>query len=192
MMDKPKKLSVDARKFADEVKSFLCTRKADLIDNRDPAAAIECWPDPDDGSCPEMSRVASLWEELFEYADGVTGDDGGGFPDDAAKQYEAEIQNVADMVNADESFWKEIRAEVLPLYRGGQFKKTGGGNVEFSQNEGPSPWDRRWKSVKIFYDPIGMQVTTTKYIVNKKTGERKKEGVVSDRTIPPGFVIKVL
>jgi hypothetical protein len=190
--ESPGELSLDVGKFASEIMSFLELKKTDLIDNGDPSAAIECWPDPDNEELPEMYRAAKQYEAMLDYAESVTvDDDGAGFPKELADQYDAELAKVASVVNADSSFWERIRAEVMPLYKTGKFEAGPGGGPKFVPNEGPSPWDKRWKSVKVFYDAVGLQVKTTQYMTNKKTGERKKVGVVSDREIPPGFVIKV-
>ena len=181
---------VDVEKFAKEVKKFLNVEKMNLVDPG--RTAIEAWPKPTDRKYPEMKSFALQWKELFDYADRVTGAKGEGFPHEAAAEFEAKLEAAQDLVNQDAEFWQKLRAEVLPLYGTTKFVKGADGGVEAKNVEADKGWAQRWKKVKVFYDPIDMDVTTKKFMKNKITGEKTFVEVISDRTIPQGFVVKVL
>lgn len=176
-MEKPAKADVDLAKAAEEFKAQLDDKKMSLIDYG--YVNIECWFSKDElesGKFPEVAKLTKQWEALFDYADTVTEDDGTGFPNDDVVDYENDLQVIEDMVNADAEFWAKLRAEVIPLYEKSPHFKA---------------WKKRWKFVKLFYDPVGMDVTTTQMYTNKITGERTRGEEISKRTIPAGFVISI-
>jgi len=172
--------------MAKEVKAHLDAKRFDLIDPD--KATVECWPNPEDKSLPECGRFAAQWRAMFTYADKITGDGGEGFPDELAKEFEAELKKVEALVNDDQAFWEDIRGKVMPLYCKTKFKRGKDGKLEVVKEEDNGPWKDRWKKMVIFYDPVGMDVTTTE--IDPKT--RRKGRIISSRTIPEGFVFKVL
>jgi hypothetical protein len=165
---------IDVVKAAGEVKAYLDRKKFDLVDWT--YTAMECYPDPHDPDTPELAKFAAMWEEFFDYADGLQIDnDGKGFPNEIAKRYEDLQKTVEDAVNADGDYWSRIRDEVLPLYVQPKSEKL-------------ASWRERWKSISLFYDPIGLEVTTTRVL---NTGLDRKRELVRKTNLPPGFVIKV-
>lgn len=179
MEENPK---VDIEKATSEVRTYIDSKKMDLIDWG--YEKIESYPDPDDDNLPELKRFAAMWNDFFSYADTVTEDDGKGFPHEVVERYEAIVSQVEVAVNSDDDFWSRIRGEVLPLYLPPEGKKT--------DPVVAKKWDDRWKKIKFFYDPVGMEVVTTQMWTNKATKERKRGDVIRKRKLPPGFVIRIL
>lgn len=180
--------NVNVAKAAEEFKKFLWEKKMDLIDYG--YTNIDCWPPVDDEvNYPEIMSFRNQWEAVFDYADSVIDDDGNGFPESTAKEYEAVLLKVQEEINADPAFWVKLRAAVMPLY---------------NKSKHYDEWKKRWKKVKLFYDPIAQTVTTTGMLTNKKTGERmvnpdavdangnkRTDGVVRENVIPACFVIRI-
>lgn len=248
---------VDAQKAADEIKSFLNQKKMELVDwgywN------IECYPDPTSDDYPELKRFAAMWDDFFKYADTITEEDGAGFPNEVVLRYEDETRRIESAVNSDQEFWKDIQAEILPLYvhpdppkaelelldkfievwptireeafKGVDvdasdmieemqfivkyydlvgryakhlFKQAASLEKDLSADEFmllcrraadrimEEKWTQRWQQIKLFYDPVGMVVKTTKILKNKNTGVQTRGEVVNERELPPGFVVKIL
>ena len=182
---------VDHGRFAAEVKAYLDAHKMDMIDSD--KLAIEAYPSPTDDAYPEMKSFAAQFERLFDYAETVTtGDKGEGFPHELVKSFEDELAKAQALVNGDQVFWDKVREVVLPLYKKTTFSRAQDGGVQVKEQSLPAQWADRWKAVKLFYDPVGLDVETTELRVNKQTGEKHRVRTVSKRTLPPGFVIKVL
>lgn len=178
--------TVDVQAAAEEVKKFLDSKKMDLIDWG--YVNIECYPDPNDDAYPVLKDFAKQWEGFFSYAETLTIDnDGTGFPEDLVNEFEAKLAEVKDAVNGDEAYWAEIRKQVLPMYRPPE-----GVEIKPKMQQMMDAWAQRWRSVDLFYDVMGLEVTTTQMWTNKITGERRRGDVISERTMPPGFVIKVI
>ena len=178
--------TVDVQAAADEVKRFLDGKKMDLIDWG--YVNIECYPDPEDDEYPVLKGFAKLWEDLFSYAETLTIDnDGTGFPEDLVNEFEAKLAEIKDAVNSDEAYWGGIRAAVLPMYRPPE-----GVEIKPKMKAMMDAWEQRWKAVDLFYDVMGLEIQTTKMWTNKQTGERRRGEIISQRTMPPGFVIKVI
>jgi hypothetical protein len=161
---------VDINKAVDEIKNYMNTEKMNMIDWD--KVLIEVHLDPNEATCPEISKFAGQWEEVFSHADKVTLEDGTGFPHEIVKAYDAVVEEIQDLVNADTEFWKEIRAVVLPLYP----EKTK---------------DCVWDHIVLFYDAVGMDVSTKMVLRDPKTNEVKRTEVVSQQYLPPGFVIRI-
>lgn len=186
---------IDVSAAAQEVKSILDTEKMDLIDWG--YSDIECYPDPSDDAYPVLKAFAGQWAEFFDYADEHTQEDGTGFPEEIAKKYESVLAEVADNVNADQEFWSRIRAAVMPLYEipGEAIERAEGEAKEklaAKQVALAEKWKNRWQAIKLFYDPVGINVVTTRILRDKESGKIKHRESVSKRSIPQGFVIKVL
>lgn len=179
---------VNATVLADEFKKFLWEKRMDLIDYG--YTNIDCWPPVDDkDNYPETMSFGGQWEAMFNVADTMVDDDGNGFPEEVAQQYEAELKKAQLAMNSDAAFWTKLRADILPLY---------------AKSKHYEEWKKRWKMVKLFYDPISQTVTTTQMLTNKKTGERsvntaavdengnkRSDGIVRETVIPACFVIRV-
>jgi len=184
--------NIDVVRMAKEIKSFIDKNKFDHVDYD--LKEIEMYPDPrTDLRFPtlkkffrwllwrppglvEFCKFCSQWEAMFDYADKITQDDGTGFPKEDAKAFEDMLAEVEKEVNNDDEFWKKIKDEVLPIY-------------SHSKDE---TWKKRWAKVHLFYDPVGITVTTHKKMVNKLTGEVTKRELVRQREIPAGIVVKIL
>ncbi len=173
----PVKPEINLDAAAAEIKKHLDDNKMNLIDYG--YVNIDLWFDQDDldgGEYPEIAKFTAHWKAMFDYADQVTADDGTGFPNDEFVLLEADLKIVEEKVNSDAEYWKKIRDEVIPLY-------------EKSPNY--KQWQKRWKCVDLFYDPVGLDVTTTEILNNKITGEKTRGKVLRSRTIPEGIVIRV-
>lgn len=170
------KPQVDVVRAAEEIKKYIDKVKLDHVDYGKPN--IEMHPNPEDTpvDMPEVESFVNQWEKLFDKADKVTEEDGAGFPEEEVRLFEHKINEVSDLVNEDEEFWDALREEVIPLYDRSPEYET---------------WKKHWKYIKINYDPIPIRVVVTKKTPDPSTGKIKEE-VVSDRVIPPGFVIKVM
>lgn len=190
MIPKPE---VDVEKAANELKEYLDAKKFDLVDYS--SWRMQAWPDPYDDKYPELKSFARQWNEAFKYVDSVFEEQG--FPEQVIKEFEAATEMVADAVNADKGFWAKIREAVIPLYENSKAGENTGFRTSVANFD---DWkERRWKFVKFFYYPESFQVKTTEgyAIKNIKTGEVRKrvlyeDGVITDKTYPPGFVIDVM
>lgn len=167
---------VDTARAAEEIKSYIDKVKLDHVDYGQPK--IEMHPNPEEApvNMPEVKSFMAQWEELFDKADKTTEEDGTGFPEDEVLLFEQKTNEIADLVNEDDGFWETLREEVIPLYDRSPEYET---------------WKKHWKYIKIHYDPIPIRVVVTKKTPDPHTGKIKEE-VVSDRVIPPGFVVKVM
>jgi hypothetical protein len=174
---------INVKKVSSEVKAYLYSKKMDLIDWG--YTSIECYPEVGDQNTPELNKFAKMWEGFFDYSDTVTQDDGSGFPNDVVQRYEILLQKVEEAVNGDSDYWTKIRAEVLPFYLPPEESK---GKLV----QDLSSWKDRWNAIKLFYDPVGMEVVTTQILTNQATGERRRGNVVSRRMLKAGFVIRVI
>lgn len=175
---------IDVAKAADEVKAYVDSRKMDLVDWG--YTKIECYPDPNDETYPELKKFASLWNSLFDYADTITESDGTGFPKDIILNYEAKTLQIQDAVNGDTVFWQAVRDQILPLYSVPAGTVANEGLVQTLEQ-----WKERWKSIQIVYDPIGLEVEVTKILTDPKTGKKYREPI-RKRPLPPGFIIRIL
>jgi hypothetical protein len=166
---------VDTKKSAEEVKAYIDREKMNFIDYG--SAVIQMYPHPRDEieSMPELCAFAAQWEEMFNYADGVTGRDGENFPHESAKIFDDAVQAIALAVNTDREFWDKIREEVIPLY---------------DRHPSYDQWKERWSSVKMNYDPVPINVRVTRK-ESTKEGQTVKSEVVTDRNVPAGFVVDV-
>lgn len=186
--------SVDVVAAAEEVKALLDKNKFELVDwGYD---EVECYPGPSDDAYPVLKSFAKMWEEFFEHADKQTRDDGSGFPDEIAKRYESMLAKVEARVNDDEDFWAKIREVIIPLYDVPQAAIDNAPDQDArkrveEKRAGLSKWKNRWKTVKLFYDPVGVDVQTTQLWRNKVTGDLKRGEVIRQRSLPPGFVVRV-
>jgi hypothetical protein len=207
---------IDTARAAAEVKALIDAKKMGLIDYT--FVNIEVYPDPNDDGMPELKRFAAMWREFFDYADEVTQDDGKDFPDEVARRYEEELAKVAQAVNSDEAWWTALREKVLPLYRkpeieadkatreAAELKRQKMEELDAIKHGGVSrmrqeremlnklldAWQtKRWRSISMFYDPVGMDVTTTQMWTNPKTGERFRGDVLRNTGYPQGFVVKI-
>lgn len=185
---------IDAERIAEELKAFVNERKLDHVDYE--YFEIEMYPDPKTESLRfagfkrlwrrlfkkpmgllEFSKFCAQWEAVFDYADKITQDDGTGFPAEDIKLFEDKLAEIQALMNRDEVFWERIKEEVLPIYvHSKDYEKV---------------WKNRWRAVKLFYDPVGITVTTHRKLVNKLTGEVTERKLVSQRTIPAGIVVKI-
>lgn len=188
------KPDVDAERIAEELKAFVNERKLDHVDYE--YFEIEMYPDPRSEKLSfaglrrifrrlfrrrmgllEFAKFCSQWEALFDYADKITQDDGTGFPAEDVKLFEDKLAEIQVVMNRDEAFWKMIQEEVLPIYvHSKDYEKV---------------WKNRWRAVKLFYDPVGITVTTHKKMVNRLTGEVTERKLISKRDIPAGIVVKI-
>lgn len=180
--------SADIEECAEEVKKFLDKEKMELVDWGH--FNIECYPHPEDKELPALGRFSKQWIEFFKYAETVTKDeDGKGFPEDLAAEYEKELKKIEDAVNSDSEYWYKIEEEILPLY-------TPPGGLDLTKKPELKTildtWQSRWKKVSLFYDAMSLDVKTTEMFTNKLTGERTRGKVLRERSLPEGFVIKVL
>jgi len=143
--------------------------------------ALEVWPDSGDEAYPEMRSYAAQWEEFCNYVEEVTDNDGKGFPEKIQKLFKAKDKEITEAVNNDKDFWEKLRAEVLPYYDRCKEK-------DYWEND-------RWKSIDFWYDPIGLEVKTDRVerVMNADMtlGEIRSRTPVSQRTIPPGFTIRI-
>jgi hypothetical protein len=166
---------VDVAAAAVECKKYLDSKKFDLIDYS--LVNIECYPPSDSEEYPVLNKFASDWNAAFDYAESVTVDDQGtGFPEEIIEAFEAKTKEIAATVNSDADFWTTLRSIVLPLYDKSKFYDE---------------WKRRWQKVEIFFDPIGLEATTTEIFTNKETGERIRGDVVRSTQYNSGFVIRI-
>lgn len=188
--------AVDVLEIAKELKAHIDKNKLDHVDFE--LAKIEMYPDPLSERrlrFPRMSRFwrwflgrppgliefckfCAQWEAMFDYADKVTQDDGVGFPKEDAKLFEDKLAEVEKEVNNDKEFWKRIRDEVMPIYA--------------HSKDYQAMWKDRWGAVRLFYDPVGITVTTHKKMVNRITGEVVRRELVRQRDIPAGVVVRIL
>lgn len=158
-----------------ELKKYLDEKKFDLVDYS--LVNIECYPPSDSDEYPELKSFAAQWTAAFDYAEKVTvNDNGEGFPEDVIEKFETKTHEIMDALNSDTAYWTELRSIILPLYEKSKFF---------------SDWKRRWQKAEVFYDPIGLEATTTEIFTNKKTGERIRGDVVRSTEYKPGFVIKI-
>lgn len=166
---------VDVVAAANECQRFLDRRKFDLVDYS--FINIECYPPPTDSTTPELNKFAKLWEAVFDHADKVTiGNNGEGFPHELVKTFDVKTKEIEATVNSNQEYWDELRGIIMPLYaKSGYFED----------------WKKRWTKIELFYDPIGMDVTTTEMFTNKKSGERIRGELTRATNLPPGFVIRV-
>jgi hypothetical protein len=173
----PEMTDLDIDAAAAEIKKHLDNEKMNLIDYS--LANIECWfstEELESGDYPQIAKFTAHWKDMFDYADGITDADGAGFPNEEFVKLEAKLKEIEDKVNGDAEYWKKLREEVIPLYeKSPQYKQ----------------WQKRWKAVELFYDPIGMDVTTTEIFTHVDTGAKTRGKVVRQRTIPEGIVIRV-
>ena len=191
----PPKPDVDVEKCAGEVKAYLDREKYNLIDSD--STGIEAWPRPDDPEMPEMGRLREQHEEFFAFAAGLEiDDDGKGCPTELREEFQSVVKRIKEAVNSDMGFWARLREEVIPLYGKVRFTRHKDGKTTFTNlDDGKkSPWSKRWKSIDLFYDPFGMGVKVDMKYKNLRTGEVKEgsEKQITDRSIPAGFVIRVL
>lgn len=176
--------SVDEDKLAEEIKSYLDKNKNDGVDYKQ--RVFELWPSPDDDSLPEIKRFSSQFSKVFEYADKITGDNGENFPEDLVSQYDDCLVRVESIINSDDAFWSRIREAVLPLY---DRLRDNPGATDHEKALHEEWTQKRWRGVRIFYDPIGMEVKTTKKMRGKDSQKVYCEEVISRRIIPAGLVI---
>jgi len=169
------KPQVDAETIAEELKEYIDKKKLDHVDYE--YFKIEMYPDPKNEDTPEFGKFCSQWEALFDYADKITQDDGTGFPNDQVSKFEEKMKEVQNIINQDDEFWKKLQEEVLPIY------------VHSKDYE--KEWKNRWRAVDLFYDPVGLTVTTHKKMLNKLTGEVSERRLVRQREIPAGIVIRI-
>jgi hypothetical protein len=177
------KPDVDIAKVAEEIKNHIDKKKMDHVDFD--YEEIEMYPSPVSGSLgkdsppemPEFCKFCAQWEALFDYADKVTQSDGSGFPQEDIERFEKELKKVEKKINEDEEFWTKIRGEVMPIY--------------MASKEYDKKWSKRWQRVILFYDPVGITVTTHKKMVNKLTGEVLSRELVHQREIPSGVVVRI-
>lgn len=180
-MDKPGVPEVDVKAVAEDLKRFISDNKMDWIDSKN--TRIEAYPNENDERYPVMGDFSKKWGELFDYADTVTQDDGAGFPHDLVEAYEDILSKVVKEVNSDTEFWDEIRNEVLPLY-----EPMPGAEMTPSH----VAWKKRWKSVsKFFYDPIPIDVSSSKIMRRQSDGAEVSRELIRSRTIPAGFVVNI-
>lgn len=178
---------VDVEKAAAEIMGFIDREKMNHVDYA--YTKIEMWPSPEDPLLSECGQFVKQWDELFEYADTVTDDDGNGFPNETVLKFEEELKKVETRVNEDTPFWSKLRSVIMPLYdRAKDRKFNTGGRWDSSEVD----WEERWRSIKLWYDPIAMQVQSTKLMRNVVTSEIVSRQTVSSRIIPTGFVIDIL
>ena len=189
------KPDVDIEKCAAEVKAYLNREKYNLIDSD--STGIEAWPRPDDPDMPETCKFRDQHEELFSYISTLEiDDDGKGYPTELADEFRAVVKRVKEAVNSDGEFWAKLREEVIPLYGKVRFTRQKDGKMTFTNlDDGKkSPWNNRWKSIDFFYDPFGMGLKVDMKYKDARTGKVKEgsEKQITDRSIPAGFVIRVL
>ena len=173
---KAKKLvpDVDIVKVAENVKAYINRDKLNQVDYD--YKNIEMYPSPEDEELKEIAQFSAQFSAVFDFADSITGKKGENFPDGLVKQFEEKIAEIAGLVNDDKAFWEELRAEVVPLYE---------------RSEEYEYWKTRWKSISLFYDPVGMDVVVTKRFTNAETGKVVKREPISKRSLPSGLAIKV-
>lgn len=178
-----------ASAMAKEVKDYINENYKNYIDYS--YSTIEMWPAAADDSLAEMHKFAAQWEAFFAFADRVTGAKGKGFPHKEVKMYEEITSQVATLVNEDKEFWTELRAKVIPLYS----PPGAADQISEEAKKRQKYWNSRWQSIKFWYDPLAMEVKTSKLqrVVDAdgNPGEIRSREVISQRVIPPGFVIHV-
>lgn len=138
------------------------------------------------------------------------------FPTEIFLMYESKNKEIEALVNSDAQFWEEIRAAVLPLYEppetilsDDQKKIVAEKEAELSKSDPEKyakrkkdrdgrnrllqAWrEQRWKKIEFFFDPVGLDCTTTIVWTNPKTGERHRGDVFRATEYPQGFVIRVI
>lgn len=165
----------DMDKIVEEFKRYFDGKKMDLVDYS--YVNIQAYPPPKDPAYPEMGKFAAQWERLFEYAD-ETYESEEGFPEELVARFEEATREIARRVNEDKAFWEKIRGEIIPLYDKSPYYDE---------------WKKRWAKIEIFYYPEELAVKVTKRFRNKATGELSQGGeVITEKVMPPGFVINVL
>jgi hypothetical protein len=166
---------VDVEKAAAEVKALIDREKMNHVDYS--VDRIEIYPAPKDENLPELCAFAAQWEEVFAHGDLVTGEDGERFPHASVARFEEALSRVSLVVNADSAFWKRIHEEIVPLYdRASDYDE----------------WKKRWLRAKIWYDPVAINIQTTRVERVKGSGEERSREPFSKRTLPPGFVVSIL
>lgn len=183
-MDRPLGPSVDEAALAVEIKACIDSEKINGVDYK--SRVFQIFPDPQDAAMPEVSSISRQFAEVFNYADSVTGENGEDFPNDLIKEYEACLERVAGLVNSDTAFWAKVRAEVLPLYD--RLRD----NPHSTEKELAlyEEWtQRRWRGIKLFYDPVGMEVKTTKLQRGVETNKIYSRELFRHSIIPEGLVI---
>ena len=185
--------------MAQELEKFLDRKKFDLVDYSYPAEIIddrtprpEIYPPPESDEFPELKKLCKQWLDFFDEIEQpilkAPEDPGDTSLDIMLEKYcpemVAEYQRLNQLVtetekgvNTDEKFWEGVRAVILPLY---------------DRSKQAEAWGNRWKAIQLVYDPCPLTVTTTQMWTNKKTGERKRGGVVRETNLPAGFVMKLL
>lgn len=171
------KPEADTDKLACEIKAYLEKNWINLVDYG--YWNIQTYPDPQDDTYPELKKFAGQWDEFFKHADEVFPKDG--FPTALADEFEAVTRSALGKVNDDTAFWEQMRKNVLPMYDRSKEKEK---------------WQERWKSINFFYYPEPLHVKTTGgyAIKNIKTGQIRKrvlDEVITDKVMPPGFVIEI-
>lgn len=168
--------TVNAHKCAEEVKSYIYAEKFNHIDYG--YSKIEMYPSPQDKSNPELYNFSQQWEDVFDWADKIVLEDGSNFPNEEVSKLETKAKEIEKIVNDDIVFWTKLRDEVIPIYE--------------RSKEYETVWKNRWKSIRFWYDPVGINVKTTKKIINKCTGQQIGESeVINSKELPPGFVISI-
>ena len=183
------KPEVDIAKMAAEIKTYLDSKKFDLVDYS--YVEIECYP-PNSEDFPETAKFSKQWQKFLDDADAVLNDvpeEPGetSFKDVLAKYspnllvgleaFDSATNAVAAAVNEDKQYWKTLQEIVLPLYEKSQYYEQ---------------WKaERWKGISLSYDPTGLEVKTTQMWTNTRTGERIRGEELRTTEYPAGFVIKV-
>jgi len=187
----------DVKELAFELKKFLDLKKIDLVNPTCPD--IQCFPPPDDDEYPETKKFSSQMKNFFSFVDEALvdadeaealakiGEDG-----EWSKPFDDVMAQASKLVYEDEEFWSGLREAVIPLYKPTKVVKTEQGEMIFMPDPTPSPWDLRWKKVKVWYDPNDLDVTVVKKMVNKETGEVVTSDIFEEKTYPGGLVIDIL
>lgn len=169
---------IDVDVIVNEIKQAINDNKMDQIDYD--RKSLEIWPDSTSDTYPELKLYAAQWESFCGHIEEVADNDGNGIPEDVLNLFRDKDTQIKNDVNSDVEFWTKLREEIIPYYEGSKEKEY---------------WNDRWKSIDFWYDPIGLEVTTNKVerVMNADMtlGEVKNKSLISQRTIPPGFVIRI-
>lgn len=201
-MDKMDDVEIDVKAAIEEAKAIIDSKKMELVDWS--RWELEIYPNPGDEKYPELKMLAQAFKNTFNYGDTVTQEDGTGFPEDKIKNLEKIVADIQYGVNVDSTFWDKIREAVLPLYQQPEFSPEDKkkrldaelSNPRLMRNREQTEANlarfrnERWKEIKMFYDPVGMQVEAN-LVRGKGTEEETKENL-TQTFYPEGFVIKIL
>jgi hypothetical protein len=187
----------NVNELAFELKKFLDLKKIDLVNPTCPD--IQCFPPPDDDEYPETKKFSEQMANFFSFVDEALvdadeaeaiakiGEDG-----EWSKPFDDIMAQASKLIYEDPEFWPRIRETVIVLYKPTKVIKNSDGEMIFLPDPTPSPWDLRWKKVKVWYDPDDLPITVVRKMVNKNTGEVVTSDIFEEKIQPGGLVIDIL